>query len=202
MLKYKSPMEILLGKPVNLYHLHVFERTCFVHSPLGNKFDLHARKCVFLGYSFIKKGYKCFDPTFKKLFISKDVTIYETHIFFFRDQIQRDMGTANYDYNGLDIEFAPVPMVPTTDDLVINQDQTNEEYEGSEHALAPTVSTILMEPAPTVPKKFRFVGQLEFLSHQLGITTSQHIFHPLFIPYKQQSAMKIFHLNSMLFDCY
>lgn len=41
------------------------------------KFDPCAIKCVFVGYSMTKKGYKCFHPSSSRFYISKDVTFYE-----------------------------------------------------------------------------------------------------------------------------
>lgn len=39
-LKYKSALEIILGRFVNLSHLPVFGSTCFVHSPSRNNLIL------------------------------------------------------------------------------------------------------------------------------------------------------------------
>ncbi|RVW66876.1 Retrovirus-related Pol polyprotein from transposon TNT 1-94 [Vitis vinifera] len=59
--------------------LRVFGSTVFVHihGPKRNKFDPRALKCVFLGYSFTQKGYKCYDPISQELYVSKDVTFFE-----------------------------------------------------------------------------------------------------------------------------
>ena len=64
--------------------LKVFGCTTFVHghSQNRNKLDLRAIKCVFIGYSSVQKGYKCFDPSTKKVFVSLDVTFFENTPFF------------------------------------------------------------------------------------------------------------------------
>ena len=79
-LEYKSPLEVLKGRKINLSHLRVFGCACYVHVQAvhRDKFDPRATKCVFFGYSSTKKGYKCYDPKTKKLFISRDVYFEET----------------------------------------------------------------------------------------------------------------------------
>lgn len=81
-LRCKSPMEVLVGRPVDISHLRIFGSICFVHFSRG-KLDPCARKCVFIGYFSVKKGYKCFDPSIKKVYISHDVVFDEDHMFFF-----------------------------------------------------------------------------------------------------------------------
>jgi hypothetical protein len=41
-------------------------------------------KCVFIGYSSIQKGYKCWDPIRKKLFVSMDVTFCEFESYYIK----------------------------------------------------------------------------------------------------------------------
>jgi Integrase core domain/GAG-pre-integrase domain len=79
---FQSPMEILYNRKFNISHLQVFGCICYVHSQHAGKLDPHARKCVFIGYRSYKKGYKCYDPTSKRMYISRDVRFDETIIFY------------------------------------------------------------------------------------------------------------------------
>jgi hypothetical protein len=75
-LKNKSPLEIIYQRKINVNHLRVFGCTCFVHQNKRDKLDYTSIKTIFLGYSSQKKGYKCYDPINKKLYISRDVTFF------------------------------------------------------------------------------------------------------------------------------
>jgi Reverse transcriptase (RNA-dependent DNA polymerase)/Integrase core domain len=85
-LNFKSPLEILFGRKNNLGHLRVFGCTCFVHKNRVNKLHFTSIKTIFLGYSFQKKGYKCYDPKDKKLYISRDVSFFENEPFYKNNQ--------------------------------------------------------------------------------------------------------------------
>jgi hypothetical protein len=79
---FKSPYEILYGRKINLEHLKNFGCTSFVHKNRLYKLDFTSIKTIFLGYSSQKKGYKCYDPKDKKLYISRDVFILENEPYF------------------------------------------------------------------------------------------------------------------------
>lgn len=57
-LKFKSPLEVLKGRKIDLSHLKVFGCICFVHvqAHQRDKLDPRAEKCVFLRYSSTQKG--------------------------------------------------------------------------------------------------------------------------------------------------
>ena len=76
----KTPCEMLLGENKFVVPPKVFGCTCFVrdHRPLVNKLDPRAVKCIFVGYSSGQKGYKCWSPNERRLFISMDVTFRES----------------------------------------------------------------------------------------------------------------------------
>jgi transposase InsO family protein len=78
-LKGKSPFEILFAdKSPFSVPLKVFGCVSFVHNlnPSRDKLDPRAHKCIFLGYSRTQKGYRCYNPSLQKYFVSADVTFF------------------------------------------------------------------------------------------------------------------------------
>ena len=131
-LDFKSPLEVLQEKQPDLTYLKVFGCTCYVHLPatLCDKLDPRAVKCIFLGYSQTKKGYKCYEPKSKKQYITKDVRFVETSPYFegtsqeetlseFFPLLSTDHST-NSSLPGIDLhlEHSPEPLSPTTDHTV------------------------------------------------------------------------------------
>ncbi|GFY85851.1 hypothetical protein Acr_04g0005890 [Actinidia rufa] len=81
----KAPLHIL--QPAStLFPIipRVFGCTCFVQnrSPTRTKLDDKAVRCIFLGYSSMSKGYRCYDPVTRHMYHSLDVTFLETVPFF------------------------------------------------------------------------------------------------------------------------
>ncbi|RVW51817.1 Retrovirus-related Pol polyprotein from transposon TNT 1-94 [Vitis vinifera] len=62
----------------------VFGCTCYVRDtrPFVTKLDPKALQCVFLGYSRLQKGYRCFSPDLNKYLVSTDVVFSEDTSFF------------------------------------------------------------------------------------------------------------------------
>ena len=79
------PHSILFPR-VNLYSLppRIFGSTCFVHhlAPSCDKLSTRSVKCVFLGYSRLQKGYRCYSPQLTRYFVSADVTFFESSPYF------------------------------------------------------------------------------------------------------------------------
>ncbi|CAH9055335.1 unnamed protein product [Cuscuta epithymum] len=57
----------------------IFGCTCFVRNvnPHLTKLDPKSLKCIFLGYSRVQKGYRCFCPSTGRYIVSIDVSFYE-----------------------------------------------------------------------------------------------------------------------------
>ena len=61
----------------------VFGCTCFVRyvRPHVSKLDPKSLKCIFVGYSRVQKGYRCYCLTLRSYFVSIDVAFFETTPF-------------------------------------------------------------------------------------------------------------------------
>jgi Reverse transcriptase (RNA-dependent DNA polymerase) len=83
-LNWKSPIEMLKGKNEDVLPLKTFGYVCFVQDnrPNVEKLDPKAVKCVFVGYLAIQKGYVCWSPIERRLFVSMDVTFRELEPYY------------------------------------------------------------------------------------------------------------------------
>ena len=79
-----SPFKKLYCYAPDYSALRVFGSTCFVLRPHVERSKLSSRSsiCVFLGYGDGQKGYRCYDPTNKKMYVSRHVVFLE-HIPFY-----------------------------------------------------------------------------------------------------------------------
>lgn len=79
LLSGRSPFDVLFGQPPSYLRLKVFGCLCYAQDrPLiKDKFAERARKCVFIGYPYGKKGWRVFDIETRRIFVSRDVHFYE-----------------------------------------------------------------------------------------------------------------------------
>ena len=85
MLHDQIPHSLLFpDQPLYFLPPHVFGCTCFVHilTPGQDKLSAKATKCIFLGYSRLQKGYRCYSLQTHRYFLSVDVTFFEDSPFF------------------------------------------------------------------------------------------------------------------------
>ena len=61
----------------------VFGCTCFVRDarPQVSKLDPKSLKCIFVRYSHVHKGYRCYCLTLRRYFVSTNVAFFETTSF-------------------------------------------------------------------------------------------------------------------------
>jgi hypothetical protein len=90
-LDFQSPFEILNNRKADISHLRVFGCICFVHSRNAGKLDHHAEKYIFIGYSPTQKGYKCYSPKSKCLFVSQDVRFDEGQMYYTEERQGRKL---------------------------------------------------------------------------------------------------------------
>jgi hypothetical protein len=74
-----TPKEKFTGKKLDVSHFRVFGCIAYVHVlyEKRSKLDSTSDKCVFIGYSFKQKGFKCFNPSTRKLQVSRNVVFDE-----------------------------------------------------------------------------------------------------------------------------
>ncbi|RVW15399.1 Retrovirus-related Pol polyprotein from transposon TNT 1-94 [Vitis vinifera] len=112
-----SNIPLLLFPDQPLYFLppRVFGCTCFVHilTPGQDKLSAKAMKCLFLGYSRLQKGYRCYSLETHRYFISADV-------YHRRPRVAAPLPFAEAPADSLPIPSAsPAPALPSPDDLPI-----------------------------------------------------------------------------------
>ena len=74
---------LLPNQPLFCLPPHVFGCVCFVHilTPGQDKLSVKVTKCVFLGYSYLQRGYRYYSTNSNRYFIFVDVTFFEDSSF-------------------------------------------------------------------------------------------------------------------------
>ncbi|KAK2974562.1 hypothetical protein RJ640_002471 [Escallonia rubra] len=109
-------------KPLFPVEPRIFGSTCFVRDvrPHLTKLDPKALKCVFLGYSHLQKGYRCYSPDLHKYLVSTDV-VFSEHSQFFSSKFHSSSKGEDDDWLMYEI-FPSVPIEPA-----ISEDRTRED---------------------------------------------------------------------------
>ena len=74
-----TPHENFIIKKPNLSHVRIFGSIAYAHIPddTRQKFDPTSEKCILVGYSLEQKGYKCYNPSTRKVRTSRNVVFDE-----------------------------------------------------------------------------------------------------------------------------
>ena len=85
--KGRSPYEILHGVKPDYKQLRVFGLACYVHRAARekDKFGSRSRQCVFVGFSFGKKGWKVYDMDQNEFLVSRDV-VFQEDVFLYAEK--------------------------------------------------------------------------------------------------------------------
>jgi hypothetical protein len=91
--------EKFTGKKTDVSHLRVFGCIAYVHVPneKRSKLDPKAEKCIFIRYSLEQKGYRCFNPSTRKLQVNKDVVFDEMVSWYSPLKVAKDEEAKNGD---------------------------------------------------------------------------------------------------------
>jgi hypothetical protein len=130
-LEFKSPLEVLQNKVPDISHIKVFGCTCFMHlsATHRDKLDPRASKCIFLGYSTTQKGYKCYDPLLKKLYVSRDVRFIEGTPYFTAGK-QGEVLSKKFPLPSIENTNHLPSTVPSIDCVLPNPDQHTQSSTG------------------------------------------------------------------------
>ncbi|KAL6326201.1 hypothetical protein AAG906_001596 [Vitis piasezkii] len=113
-----SPFEVLFGKSPNYENFHPFG--CRVYPCLRDyaphKFSPRSLQCIFLGYSSSHKGFRCFDTTTSRTYITRHAR-FDEHFFPFSNTSSAtsiaDIGLSNF-FEPCALEPSPSTSSPTT----------------------------------------------------------------------------------------
>ena len=75
----KTPTELFSGKKPTIAHLRIFGSSAFtlIPKPSRSKLDPRSEKCVLLSFDETAKAYRCYRPSTRKVFTSRDIRIDE-----------------------------------------------------------------------------------------------------------------------------
>ncbi|GJY37099.1 putative RNA-directed DNA polymerase [Tanacetum coccineum] len=134
----KSLFEMIYNTKPNLSKLRVFGCLCFAtvlnnHDKLGSR----SEKCVMMGYSSVKKGYRLYSLDKHQFIYSRDVKFFET-VFPFKDSdLNSSVSSSNVfqDINHLnffDLDYPKIPSYENSDDPSLNSDSV--DHSDSSHS--------------------------------------------------------------------
>jgi histone deacetylase 1/2 len=85
-IKNQTPVTKLFHTPPDYNFLRIFGCACWPNLRPYNhhKLSFRSKPCVFLGYSPLHRGYKCFDRATSRIYISRDV-VFDEQFFPFSD---------------------------------------------------------------------------------------------------------------------
>ncbi|KAK2418425.1 putative mitochondrial protein [Trifolium repens] len=178
--------------PLYVVSPRVFGCTCFVHdlSPGRDKMSARAIKCVFLGYSRVQKGYRCYSPSTHRFYTSADVTFFEDLPFFANStaptpDLDQVLPVPYFEY----IESTPLssvsPEVPDTSSSIESPPPFNRygityERRDKPHDSAPAPSVNIPAPAPDVPIVIRKGNRSTRNPHPIYNFLSYHRLSPTY----------------------
>ena len=81
----------------DISHLKVFGCIAYVHIPdeRRTKLDPKAEKCIFIGYCLQQKGYRCYNPSTRRMQVSRDVVFDEMSCWYGLANVTEDVDARN-----------------------------------------------------------------------------------------------------------
>ena len=117
-LNWDTPYHIIFpNKPLFSIKPRIFGYVCFVRDVRlqVSKLDCKSLKCIFLGYSWVQKGYRCYYPSLRRYLVSADVKFFE-NVPFSSPSTHTSQGEADdllvYTIASLVAPLVPAPVKP------------------------------------------------------------------------------------------
>lgn len=153
---YQALTEAVVAPTVPNLPPHVFGCVAFVHlyKNQRDKLSPRALKCVFVGYAATKKGYRCYHPPTKRMFVTSDVIFHEDSMYFsceseFQGEYHKEIQSLNYDEDISDIDVSVIVdsdgIVSDSIDEEIPRDET---VSGEETGNTEIQSDVMIEELP------------------------------------------------------
>ena len=115
----------------------VFGCTYFVRDvrPHVSKLDLKSLKCIFMGYSRVQKGYRCYCPTLRHYFVSTDIIFFETSPFSLSSPITSQREGDDLLVYTISSPVPPAPLAPSnpTPAPVLVKPRITQVYSGHQN---------------------------------------------------------------------
>ena len=115
----QTPYKHLFGSLPDYHHLRSFGSACFIllQPREHNKLESRSRLCCFFGYGETQKRYRCYDPIFHHLRISRNVVFWEHRLFVELSHFRASLSSSFV----LDIfpDEAHIPSITAPDPLVV-----------------------------------------------------------------------------------
>ncbi|GJR08028.1 ribonuclease H-like domain-containing protein [Tanacetum coccineum] len=139
----KSPYEMIYKKCPTLSHLRVFGCLCLATIVNNNdKFSSRSEKCVMIGYSNFKNGYRLYSLDKHQFIFLRDVKFFE-NIFPFKDSEveQNDSANVFQDVNHINFFDIEYPEIPNDDKRVANDLNKNKSDSSSSSVSGSNINT-------------------------------------------------------------
>jgi hypothetical protein len=117
-------------------HLHKNQRT---------KLDPCALRCLFLGYAVHQKGYRCYDPSNSRFYVTMDVTFLESEPFFSAPNSTIQGETQSEEHNWVHFDWQ-------NSNTMMSEEPHGEEPHGEEEELQVEHDTSPDNASPPLPQ--------------------------------------------------
>jgi hypothetical protein len=155
-LQFQTPLQVLAShvslNTTLMLPPRVFGCVAYVHLHKNqrSKLDPCALRCLFLGYAVHQKGYRCYDPSTSRLYVSMDVTFLESEPFFSVPNLVPQGETHDEEQNWVHFDWPNSNIVTGEEEEPHSEmvEQIEEPNTSSAHDTPPDSAT---SPLSTVP---------------------------------------------------